>query len=191
MTQGHQNSWRASHQNDQANPQLKNLQADDQIAPTGVSSSVHDLQRWARMTASMPQHAPQRLRLRIHDDATRLRIQKRYGDGARKDEDDAFPPLLQARTQSNARKRPHSPSPDRTAVGAGPVSYVQAIKRRRSPSRERSPGSMTSAYAATRRSLRTDARSRDGEEDEDAYAQSSEWSFPSSQGEKGGDEMEK
>jgi hypothetical protein len=93
--------------------------------------------------------------------------------------DDAQPPALIPKTTT---KRPRSPSPasDIPRVHLSSVSYVQTIKRRRS----RSPSPKRSAYSAfSTQTYSTRAMSTTGSEDDYDYAQSSEWSFPSSEDE--------
>jgi hypothetical protein len=88
--------------------------------------------------------------------------------------DDTFPSL--------PTKRRHAPSPEKDTEGTSAVSYVRSIKRRR----PRSPLPNMSAYAATRTwSQQTGTWNESGKEEEYDYTQSSEWSFPRSQGRDG------
>ncbi|KAG9186338.1 hypothetical protein G6011_02894 [Alternaria panax] len=170
---------------------------DDLIAPDGVSESTDRLQRWALMTADMPQQPATKAKSRQIDEETQERIRKRYHFPRRlwpttppQDEpepvdermvvdltgDDAHP---KAPSPVMIKKRPHSPSPARDIRHTHPstVSYVQTIKRRRS----RSPSPKRSAYSAlSARAYGTRALSTAASDEEYDYYQSSEWSFPSS-----------
>jgi hypothetical protein len=176
MMQPHQDSGRPNQSNTNFSTrrvsdwQDEKQRADDQIAPSRVAASVVELQRWALLTAGMPQQPTLRLKSRLIEDEMRERIQRRYGrpsqhraaafqpvpTRAPHDDrnrivirlaDDTFPPLAQS--QPGSLKRPHllSPAKYTSRSGLSAVSYVQSIKRRRS----RSPSRKTSAYAAIRR----------------------------------------
>jgi hypothetical protein len=193
MTRPYQNSWQSKPRNHyygtskDNNWENKQQRADDQIAPSGVSRTIEDLQRWALMTANMPQQPTIGSKARANEDEMRECIQRRYEDpsqqrtepyqaeSARASEndhvvidltEDAFPAL--------PTKRRHSPPLEENTE-----SYVRSIKQRRL----RSPSPMQSAYAATRAwAYQTEARNEKKMEEEHDYAESSEWSFPSSQG---------
>jgi hypothetical protein len=205
MSQHHQNSWRPRQQNrnykaPRVSKWLDERQRDkDQIAPDGVSASANHLQRWALMTANMPQQPTKRVKSRKVEEEIRDSILRRYQGPkhhppatSRDDSepledpmvihltgDDAQPPALISKTTT---KRPRSPSPasDIPRVHLSSVSYVQTIKRRRS----RSPSPKRSAYSAfSTQTYSTRAMSTTRSEDDYDYAQSSEWSFPSSEDE--------
>ncbi|KAI4641206.1 hypothetical protein J4E93_008085 [Alternaria ventricosa] len=206
MSQHHQNSWRPRQQNrDYRAPKVskwldEKQKEDDQIAPDGVSGSASHLERWALMTADMPEQPSKRAKAREMEEETRDRIHRRYqgpkhlppatsqDDPEPMDahmvidltgDDDVQPQALVPKTTT---KRPRSPSPvpDTPRVNLSSVSYVQTVKRRRS----RSPSPKRSAYSAfSARTYGTKAMSiAESDEDYDYY-QSSEWSFPSSEDE--------
>jgi hypothetical protein len=178
MTRLYQNSWHSNQRNNQYGMSQDNSwenklqRADDQIAPSGVSRSIDDLQRWALMTANMPQQPTMRPKARANEDEMRERIQRRYGDFNTEPDrtpetngdrvvidltEDAFPAL------PTKRRHPLSPENDTQ-------DYVRSIKQRRLGS----PSPMMSAYAATRTwAHQTETRNEAREEDHD-YAQSSE-----------------
>ncbi|KAF1849726.1 uncharacterized protein K460DRAFT_349885 [Cucurbitaria berberidis CBS 394.84] len=171
--------------------------ADDQIAPTLASRSTDDLQRWALVTANMPQQGHRKNETEIIE-----RIQRRYEHPNNQSQTppapfqglhhapahhDAFhepigkassPPIT---PYANAWKRPRSMSPpssrhslrnDLSAFG-----YVQSMKRRRS----RSPSPASSLHFPTTKQRHQTGTVAASEVDEDYdYAQSSDWSFPSS-----------
>jgi hypothetical protein len=170
---------------------------DDRIAPTGVSRSTDDLQRWALMTATMSQQPTNREKTQHNEEEIHNRIQQRYqGPIAHPEpvsepeqeravidltDDNAFPPLGQR--QDNPLKRPLSDFLSSMGDAShddnlSAVSYVQFIKRVRTPS----PSPRHGTYSASNTEILT-ARS-DQDDDTDSYYQSSEWNFPSSPEEK-------
>jgi hypothetical protein len=208
MAQHHQNSWRPRQQNTNYKaPKVSKWQderqkEDDQIAPQGVSGSANHLERWALMTADMPQQSTRRIKARAIEQEIRERIQRRYQPPTQyppatsRDEpepmgdrmvidltgEDAQP---DAPMPTKATKRPRSPSPVRDRPRT--ANYVQTIKRRRS----RSPSPKTSAYSAwSTQTYGTRALCTEASDEEYDYAQSSEWSFPSSEDGDGDEEME-
>ncbi|KAI4941280.1 hypothetical protein J4E91_010857 [Alternaria rosae] len=205
MSQHYQNSWRPRQQNrNYKAPKVskwldEKQKEDDQIAPDGVSGSASHLERWALMTAGMPQQPTKRAKSRENEEEIRDRIHRRYQGSEHltpatsQDDpepmedrevidligDDVQPQFLVPKTTT---KRPRSPSPvpDTPRVNLSSVSYVQAVKRRRS----RSPSPKRSAYSAfSARRYDTKAMSLADSDDSYDYAQSSEWSFPSSEDE--------
>ncbi|KAL1797172.1 hypothetical protein ACET3X_003778 [Alternaria dauci] len=58
--------------------QEKGQKDDDMIAPDGVSRSTDHLERWALMTADMPQQTTKRAKSRVIEEEIHERIRKRY-----------------------------------------------------------------------------------------------------------------
>jgi hypothetical protein len=168
----------------------KDIQADDQIAPKPVTRSTHSLAQWARLTADFPQQG-----CRANERQMMDRIQRRYEDPhahrnglfPRYTNAPGGPATLQDRHLSDsysrdtlngsATKRPRSTSPPLSARRpqheASTVAYVRSTKRRRTRSPSPAP-SYRKASLAGRMTI-------DLTEDDDNYAQSSEWSFPDSE----------
>lgn len=168
----------------------KDFIADDQIAPKHVAHSIHSLQEWARSTANFPHQGHGRREGEIID-----RIQRRYldpcanynGDFPRYTNAHEDPANVQDRHQSgsysrdsmhdSATKRRHSSSPPSIARaqqdGASDAACIRPTKRRRT----RSP-SLVPSY---RNGSLAERMTIDLTEDDDDYAQSSEWSFPDSE----------
>ena len=182
------------------NWQDRHHREDDQIAPSGVSASTHQLQRWALVTADMLQQPAKRHKSRVIEEEMRERIQRRYEcpeeHRATTPSESSKPPVKDRSVidltadhvpSGITNKRARSPSP------AGPVPrsglstahYVQSIKRARS----RSPSPIPSAFSASTHGTREmEKLGTSTDKDEcDYYYQSSEWSFPSSDEE--GDEI--
>ena len=169
---------------------------DDLIAPVGVSGSTHHLERWALVTADMPQQPTKKAKSREIEEETQERIRRRYYFPRRlwptTSQDDPGPvdertvvhstsDNAQAKAPSPAttNKRHRSPSPARDSLRThlSTVSYFQTIKRRRS----QSPSPRRSAYSAfSTQTYGARALSTAGSDEEYDYYQSSEWSFPSS-----------
>jgi hypothetical protein len=192
MTRPYQNSWQSKPRNNyygmfkDNNWENKQQCADDQIAPSGISRTIDDLQRWARMIANMPQQPTMSFKARANEDEVRERIQRRYEDPSqRRTELSQAEP---ARPSENDRvvieptddafaahptKRRHSPSMEENTK-----SYVRSVKQRRLGP----PSPMQSAYAATRSwAHHPETQNKNGKEDEYDYAESRRSSFPSSQ----------
>ncbi|CAG5137742.1 uncharacterized protein ALTATR162_LOCUS190 [Alternaria atra] len=205
MAQHNQNIWRPRPRNSKYRApkgskwQDQHQKEDDQIAPDGVSGSTNHLELWALMTADMPQHPTKRAKSRAIEEEIQERIQRRYQGPKHHrpatSQNDLEPVdehmvidltgedvQSKALTPAPSKKRPHSPSPARDMLHTdlSTVSYVQTIKRRRS----RSNSPKRSAYSAfSARTYDTRALSTAESDEEYDYAQSSEWSFPSSEDE--------
>ncbi|KAF1940222.1 hypothetical protein EJ02DRAFT_238685 [Clathrospora elynae] len=209
MAPPYHNSWRPNQNNSSAKaPRNQNWQdemhrADDQIAPSGVSGSTDHLQRWALVTAGMPQQPPLRPRSRAHEDDMKERIQRRYeGSHASRyrpsppppqsvstrapehesvvtnltDDDLASPVEIHA--MKRRRSRLASPARDASRTGLSAATYMRSLKRRRS----RTPSPRRAADSAiTTRSHQAGTSRPTGNDDEYDFAQSSGWSFPSNQ----------
>ena len=187
----YQNSWGANQDN--RRPQKDwteiNNQADDLIAPPHAAISIQSLERWALATSDFLQWGHGRNEATVID-----RIQRRY-DSSDGGHDASMPRYSNPNASKSgdestshaelmyggAVKRRHSPSPP--LLGRvhqhqqhHTLEYMQSTKRRRtrSPSPARSLNMQGARAGQVIIDMTEDA-------DDDDYAQSSEWSFPSSE----------
>ena len=209
MSQYYQNNRRPRRRNNHSsynsyntpgdgNWQDRHHREDDQIAPSGVSASTHQLQLWALVTADMIQQPAKRHKSRVIEDEMRERIQRRYEcpeeHRATTPSESSNPPVKERPVidltadhvpsgATNKRARSPSPAGPTPRSGLSTAHYVRSIKRTRS----RSPSPMRSAFSASTHVAREmEKLGASADEDEcDYYYQSSEWSFPSSDEEGG------
>ncbi|KAJ4347577.1 hypothetical protein N0V95_005314 [Ascochyta clinopodiicola] len=162
------------------NWQAMNERADDQIAPTAAVHSVDALQRWALATANITQHGHrpneahvvERIRSRYgHSDASGASTQHTFNER----EKHSDPEDLDNGTKTATAKRKHTMSPT-GALRHGEL-YVNekdkvGVRQAKRPRKEESKSNMVATS-------RMDDDGNDHNEDNDTYAQSSDWSFPS------------
>lgn len=168
--------------------------ADDQIAPSAMSTSIDRLQRWALLTADLPQQGHMRAKARQNDREIVERIQQRYQSPTNSQHLHHAPPHgseteqhvsaqhpFQSQVHDKGLKRdyPSDPfnSPQLQLIGVNAGEFVESTKRRRmySPS----PEASVHHSGLSLKCLTDHLGSVDGVE-ENVYYQSSEWSFPNS-----------
>ncbi|KAF9693892.1 hypothetical protein EKO04_008182 [Ascochyta lentis] len=153
------------------NWQAMNDRADDQIAPTGAARSIDDLQRWAFATANIAQNGHRSNEVQIVE-----RIQFRYSNS------DASGALTQNTSKESYKLKDSEQS--------GTATKPATVKRKHatSPTAALKYGELymnDTTEGDTRQAKRHRKDEKESRVDEDdTYAQSSEWSFPSE------DEME-
>jgi hypothetical protein len=153
-----------------------NNQADDQVAPRHAAVSIRSLERWALATSNFPQQGHRHNEAQIID-----RIQQRY-DSSNGNRDASMPqysnpnalesvdeiPPSHELMHGGAVKRRHSVSP--------PLSGRDQGSTKRQRTRSPPPPARFSNKSASRAGQVTIDLTED---DNDDYAQSSEWSVPS------------
>ncbi|KAH7357651.1 hypothetical protein BKA66DRAFT_243421 [Pyrenochaeta sp. MPI-SDFR-AT-0127] len=151
--------------------------ADDQIAPSGASGSTAHLQRWAFMTANLPQQGHRKNEMDIVE-----RIQRRYHSPKSAQQDAPKPhelyrapaekymfyehekeaPGSQKFAHGNPRKRDRSgslsPSRSTSHTGLSAVGYLRLMKRRRSKSPSRTRPSQFASTELEHPIIETSAR---------------------------------
>lgn len=163
---------KTDHKHTHKRQQAANERADDQIAPKAVVHSVDALERWALATANIAQNGFRANEMHIVE-----RIQGRYANAnAGAPIQDSFDGrshhAATARSDSSAqvktttkRKYPVSPtgasSMDALHADDTAENGARQTKRRRKDEKERDAAAVSSA------------------DEDDRYAESSEWSFPS------------
>ncbi|KAF2127453.1 hypothetical protein P153DRAFT_387994 [Dothidotthia symphoricarpi CBS 119687] len=168
--QNNNKRWPSKNQDD------KDHQADDQIAPRHASGSVDDLQRWALTTANFLQHGHGK-----REDQIIERVQRRYANADIGGYENPHAKEDTAHVQGLGTV----PGIDQASTDGGSVSRMDSasMKRRRSTSpaynsQNKRPRSKSPLHKA-----RMEKTTADWVEEDDDYAQSSEWSFPGSEDE--------
>jgi hypothetical protein len=149
-----------------------NERADDQIAPNAAAQSIEALQRWALTTANIWQSGH-----RANEAQTVQRIRSRYenaGSNAPLQDLSIYPGQKGTNNvfQATATTQERSPSNNSSEVNE------HRTKRRRSKSPART-GLMALAPLSDIAHHRAVTADANASSEDDLYAQSSEWSFPS------------